>query len=289
MLSFHFTNALSFLLSLCPKQALVFLSHGFAFFLFSMLRLRRTLVLKNLDIVYGAKKTSSQKKKIAYLSYFNFFLTCFEFLAERHGRLGAEVEIINRQHIDQAKQKNKGVYILCIHMGSWEAMGGAFTRLFGPSHIVVKAVGPKGMDQFVTALRHKNGFYSVKKDKKEKKGHTLRQIEEKLCKNEIIGFVIDQKRPKSPKIPFFGELAKTNTTLAYLWQKNQAPIIPAFITRSKVGKHTVEVFPEIKLERGVQQEQDLLEHSKIFNQVVEKMILSCPEQYFWLHNRWGLK
>jgi Kdo2-lipid IVA lauroyltransferase/acyltransferase len=286
MLSYHFTNFLSFFFSLLPKQLIIFLSHFFSVLCFFILRVRRNLILNNLDIVYGNKKTFSQKKKIAYFSYYNFCLTCFEFLKERKGRLGHQVEINNRHYVDQALKQNKGAYILCIHMGSWEAMGGAFTRFFGPSHIVVKPVGFKGMDNFITDLRKKNGFYSIRKGKR---GKAAEKIKEKLVKNEIVGFVLDQRRPKSPYLPFFGRLAKTNTTLAYLWSKNEAPVIPAFITRSGIGKHKIEVLAPVCLKTSENKEQDILENSRIFNQVVEKMILSCPEQYFWLHNRWELK
>ena len=116
MFSYHLTNAISFLLSLLPKKGLTLLAKAFAFLLFSILRLRRKLLVQNLDIVYGEQKTLAEKTKIASLAYYHFFLTCFEFLAERKGQLGDKVEIINRHYIDQAKQENKGVYILCIHM-----------------------------------------------------------------------------------------------------------------------------------------------------------------------------
>jgi Kdo2-lipid IVA lauroyltransferase/acyltransferase len=286
MLSYYFINFLSFLFSLVPRRGLLFFSHLVAFICFSLLRVRRKLVLRNLDIVYQDKKNSKQKNNIAYFSYYNFFLTCFEFLAQRDGKLGNNIEIVNRHFIDQALQQKKGAYILCIHMGSWEAMGGAFTRLFGPSHIVVKSVGPKGVDDFVTDLRQKNGFYSLRRGRK---GEVLDKIKEKLSKNEIVGFVIDQKRPKSPKLPFFNRLAKTNTTLAYLWSRNRAPVVPAFITRDGRGKYKIEVLPPVDLVVSNNKEEDVLKHSRLFNRAAEKMILSCPEQYFWLHNRWGLK
>ena len=286
MFSYQITNFLSFIISLVPAKILEITAHLLSILSFSVLRVRRNLMLKNLDIVYKESKTYSQKKKIAYLSCYNFFLTCFEFLKERKGNLSNQVQVRNQEYIDQALAQKKGAYIVCIHMGNWEALCGAASKRIAPAHVIVKKVGPKGMDDFVTKMRKKNGFNSIRRGKK---GQTLETIKKKLDKNEIVGFVIDQRRPKSPKINFFGKPAKTNTSFAYIWRLKPAPVIPVFITRTKFNHHKAHILEPVKLIKTNNPEQDLLDHSKIFNQTVEQMILSCPEQYFWLHNRWEIE
>jgi KDO2-lipid IV(A) lauroyltransferase len=168
-------------------------------------------------------------------------------------------------------------------MGNWEAMGAACTRRYGPSYVLVKKVGSPNVDRFVSELREKQGFLSIKR---RKKGDGYQGIKDALSRNEIIGFVMDQARPGEPKLPFFGKPAKTNTSFAAIWRRNPVPIIPAYINRTGVSKHVLRFFPEIHPVITDDTEKDIIEHSLMFNQVVETHVRTSPEHYFWMHNRW---
>ena len=98
--------------------------------------------------------------------------------------------------------------------------------------------------------------------------------------------MMDQSRPGSPRLPFFGHPAKTNLGLATLWQRYPAPIIPGFIHRSELGKHIVELQSPLDIETTEDRKADILAHSEQFNRAMETMIADKPEQYFWLHRRW---
>ena len=36
-------------------------------------------------------------------------------------------------------------------------------------------------------------------------------------------------------------------------------------------------------------EEQVLELTRIHQKIVEEIILEYPDQWFWMHNRWGLK
>lgn len=97
---------------------------------------------------------------------------------------------------------------------------------------------------------------------------------------------MDQSRPGEPKLPFFGRPAKTNTSLAGVWPANPVPIVPAFITRQSPTVHTLRFFPPVTMTRSSDEKADVLANTETFNRVIEQMIRACPEQYFWMHNRW---
>ena len=260
-------------------------AYGITFLFFRIFGLRKKLILKNLDIAFGDSKTKAQKERIGFQSYYHFVLTSLEFLAERDGKLGEHVSIDGEHYLAEAKKQGKGAYILCIHMGSWEAMGSALTRMGYPSNVIVKKVGSEKMDRFINDLRRKNGFYSIVR---KKKGDAVKGIKQVLERNELVGFVMDQARPGEPMLPFFNKPAKTNTSFAAIHRRIPAPIIPVYITRIKAGHHRLKVLPPLSLDESSDSTADVNTKSLAFNRVVEDMIRACPEQYFWMHNRWKL-
>lgn len=113
----------------------------------------------------------------------------------------------------------------------------------------------------------------------------MKGIKDVLSRGEIVGFAFDQARPGEPRLPFFDHPAKTNTSLAAIWNKFEAPIVPVCIYRRGFGKHELHIEPELKMD-PIDGKDDILDISTRFNHVVERMVTRHPEQYFWLHNRW---
>lgn len=259
------------------------LATAMSYILFNVLRLRRSVAVKNIEIAFQNTIPEHEVQRIARQSYFHFVLTILELLASKRVDISKNVEIIGRHHITTALAEKKGVYVICCHMGSWEAMGSAFTRYVVPAHVLVKKVGGGSMNRLVEALRAHNDFLTIKR---KKKGDGYEAIKKVLESNQAVGFVMDQARPGEPRIPFFGTPAKTNTSLAAIWQKIPAPIVPAFLVRNQDGSKTMRILPALNLQLSGDATQDILDHSLLFNQTLESIIKQCPEQYFWLHDRW---
>ena len=220
---------------------------------------------------------------IARESYKNFTLTSLEFMRGKGHDIAEYVDVQGEEHLRNALAKGQGAYILCFHLGNWEAMGAHINRHIAPAHVLVKKVGGGGMNRFVEEMRTHIGFKWVKR---KKKGDGFKGICDILDRGEIVGFVMDQARPGEPRLPFFGSPAKTNTSLAAIWQRKQAPIVPAFMHRKRAGHHVFEVMPEMELKLSDDKKQDILDHSVLFNKEVEKAARKYPGHYFWLHNRW---
>src|SRR5690606_3301693 len=107
-----------------------------------------------------------------------------------------------------------------------------------------------------------------------------------LRRNEIVGFVLDQSRPGEPRLKFFSHPAKTNTSLAQIWRKWPAPVVPAYIVRRSVGCHDGYFLPPLNLQKTTDPEDDIVINSTLFNRTLEKIISDHPDQYFWMHDRW---
>lgn len=256
-----------------------------AFLEWHIFRLRKNVVIKNLKIVADSGAISpDQIEEIGKTSVYHIILTFLEFLYSfRRPFDMARVEVGGKEHLDKALELGKGVYILCAHLGNWEYMGAAYTQLLCPAHVIVKKVGSDSTDRFVNDLRRSNQFLPITK---RTRGNVVRDIFRVLRKNEVVGFILDQARPGSPKLPFFSMPAKTNTSLATLWHKAPAPIVPSYSYRTGVNRLTIVCLPQVPMRDTGDREADILFNSMQFNKILEGMICLHPEQYFWMHNRW---
>lgn len=280
---YFFLKSISAILGLLPQNAIKVLALGFTFLGYDLLRLRRNLIMSNLNTALAEDLSDEERKGIARKSVYNFVLTVLEFFGNSDPGIADKVNFKGTQNLTEALDLGRGAYILCAHLGNWEALGAAVNRYIRNTRVLVKEVGSKATNRFVEEHRAAIGFNTIKRLGKM---DAIRAIRSTLGSGDIVGFVMDQSRPGEPKIEFFGKKAKTNTSLATVWRRNPAPIIPACIRRTDVNHHEISFFPEITLKVTEDRDRDVVEHSRIFNRVLEEMIRKAPEQYFWFHNRW---
>ena len=94
--------------------------------------------------------------------------------------------------------------------------------------------------------------------------------------------MIDQRLSEGEKINFFNKSALTTTLPAQLSIKFSIDIIPVFIKRNL--DNTFEIVFQNRISPN--DFKNKLELSKHLNKVLEKMIVRCPHQWIWTHNRW---
>lgn len=270
-------------LSKLSDQGLHRLAHGLAFVSHRVLRLRRRVIAKNLKIAFGDQATPDFVDQMGFSAFYSLILTVLEFLESHRVDLGGTVKLRGLEHIDRALAEGAGAYIMCLHMANWEALAAAVCGQVRTAYVPVKEVGGEGVNGFVTHLRTK---YKLHTAKRRQKGDSFEIIKQTLARKEIVGFMMDQARPGSPRLPFFGTPAKTNTSLSGIWHKLPVPIVPIIPRRLSPRHHEIEFFPAIQLPLTGDLEADVLAHSQLFNEITESLIRKNPSQYLWLHDRW---
>jgi len=280
---YYLLHAVSSLLGKLSQKNAERLGALITFFVFDVFRLRRGLILSNLKLAFGDQFDHRRRVEIGRASVLSFVFTALEFFRSKDVDIAASFTIEGKDNVQAALADGKGMYALCFHLGNWEAFASATTRQLTPAWIIVKKVGSDGVDRFVSELRDHNQMKTIRR---RKKGDGMRAIVESLGNNQIIGFVMDQARPGEPRLDFFGHPAKTNTSLAAIWLRKPAPILPTYCVRKRLGEHTAYFLEELVLEKTDSPETDILRFSAQFNQAIEKIIRMHPEHYFWMHNRW---
>lgn len=245
---------------------------------------RKKIIIKNLRYAFGSELSEKEIKSLSCRSFRENILTFLDFLGASNGELAKYVKIHNRECLEGIINNGNGGLVLCAHLGNWEALGAAINRYVHPVHIIVKKVGSESVNRFVVETRIRNRFIPI--DRSSGMGSASRTIFRAIKKNELVGFVMDQSRPGEPKVDFFNHPAKTNTGLATIAIKTKAPVIPMYIKRTGMGRYDAFIEEPLQLPIVEDYSQSVLDYTLIFNKELEKMIRKCPEQYFWMHDRW---
>ncbi|NBX17940.1 MAG: hypothetical protein EBR09_11300 [Proteobacteria bacterium] len=282
-----FLEIFGFLISILGARGRIFLSWVLAILAFDILRIRRKLVMRNLSRAFGADCKESVRAKVGRASVANFILTTLEFFCARSIFNKQEISFKNEDVMKSALEKQQGVYAMVIHSGNFEMMAFGVSRRFCKIHAPVKPVGKGQMAEWVRKMRESHGLIEITNSGKANKSRTAR-IFDGLKKNEMVGFMVDQRRTRGLLLSFFGEPAWTNSGLFYLWKQHQAPIVPVTIRRCGLNRHEIEFHDELIVlnEEQWSFEQFVLENTKKMNQYVETLVSANPAEYFWMHDRW---
>ncbi|MDQ5883968.1 MAG: Kdo2-lipid lauroyltransferase/acyltransferase [Pseudomonadota bacterium] len=255
---------------------------------------RKKVILENIHQVYAHR--ISQKAKIHLLqAFYSHFIKIISetfrlrFLSEKE--LEDQVRVEGYQHLLDVAEQGKGVLVLTGHFGNWEfaPLGGIsqFKQFRGHFHFIRRSIGLKSLENILFKRYFQAGLRIINKK------HALDKIFSALEQNHAVIFVLDQHASLANKdglaVEFFGKKAGTYRSLAMVSYYADVPVVPAASYRTADNKHVLKFYPPMHWVSNPDPEIALYENTLLYNQMLEKIILEHPEQWWWLHNRWKLK
>ncbi len=251
--------------------------------LFDVVRLRRPLVIRNIKTAFP-EISDEDAAAMGRRAMIHLVTTFIELFWVYSNDMAPRVSIANPEIMQKALDGGKGVYVICTHTGNFEALAMIFSKKFAKVTTPVKKVGSMaGVNRFIFESRTKQGMDAFVRSKK---GEGFIAMRRALEEKRIAGFMLDQARPGEPRIPLFGKPAKTNTSLGAIWEKCPAPVVPAYCERIGFARHVVHVLPEVQFTSSGDPKADILSRALQCNTIVEEIIRRCPDQYWWVHDRW---
>ncbi len=113
------------------------------------------------------------------------------------------------------------------------------------------------------------------------------QLMSALERGAHVGVLVDQKFRRGIQVPFFGRNAPTNTLLAKLARRYDCPVHGARSIRLPNGRFRLEITDELVLPRNEDGEIDVRGATEMITHVIEDWVREYPEQWLWIHRRWG--
>ena len=199
----------------------------------------------------------------------------------RPDRLEDRVKVEGAEHARDAYAQGKGVLILTAHLGNWDLLGMYTPKLGYPLTIISKKVKDPAVNEMWMNLRKEYGVNIVPAH------NSYRDCLRVLRRNELLGFILDQNRPRGEGVfvDFFGKPASTTPGLAYLAAQTKAPVLPVFIERTSDTTHTIRAYPALPPPPNREQPA-ILAATQLYTKVIEDEIRKYPEQWTWIHRRW---
>ena len=257
--------------------------------LMAFFKIRRPVVMTNLDIVYGDTKTPEQKQAIYKGCLVNIGRQAVSYLRtplldEKFWRENVTME--GEPIVRDAFNKGKGVIILSMHYGAWELPGGKFGMSGYPISNIIKILKNPVTEKLLIDARLAMNLGTIPHK------NSLQRIKEGLVRGEGIIMAVDQnmKRSQGVFVDWFGRPASTIRSCAYLARETGAAVVAGYSRQNDPEHIEVVVLGEIPWEHCPDDpEQELLINTRNYIRPFEKPIYDEPEGWLWLHRRWKVQ
>lgn len=275
-------------LRVLPEGAPASLGRALARALFRFGRSRRRILYQNLLAAFP-EKPAAEIAAIAGACVDTFGTTFVDFLVATdlpREAFMARAPVTGVEHLQAARARGKGVFLLSAHFGSWEIGAIAVGLLGEPVASVVRPLDNPLLEAELLRRRTRFGNRVIaKKD-------AAREILRALRANGTVAMLIDQNvlEREAVFVPFFGRPAATTPSLALFQLKTGAAVLPVFTWPIGGGRYETRFEPPIWPEEfdgaGPERTERVRRATARYTEVTERAIRRQPAAWLWMHNRW---
>ncbi len=271
-----------------PREGSANLGRRIAKIYFAFGQSRRRILLENLAAAFP-EKPPEEIEGIAQDCLDSFGATLMDFLGSSQlsrEEILTRVTVVGQEHLERARARGKGVFLLSAHFGSWE-IGAVRAGLLGePIASVVRPLDNPLLEQELSRLRTRLGNRLIQKR------DAAKEILRAMRSNQTVAILVDQNvlAEEAVFVPFFGRLAATTPSLALLQLKTDAAVVPVFTWPLGGGRYRLEFerpilacdFDAPEADRS----ERVLRATARYMAVTENAIRENPAAWLWMHNRW---
>ena len=167
------------------------------------------------------------------------------------------------------------------HMGNWEflAVGAANFGVF------TSVVFRRPNNPYVARLldRSRAGLFALL-PKGYQGGIAAGRV---MAEGGRLALLVDQKNNRGMALDFMGRPAMTGLTLARLARRFDAPVFGACCRRLGGRRFAIEITDPMQFERTGDDRADEARFMQKVNDRIADWVRQFPEQWLWLHRRWG--
>ncbi len=274
------------LIRLIPYKIAIYIGRFWGAFNFHIVRTRRKVVMKNLDIAFGDSKSKEEKMKIAKNCYLNFATTVVEMMKMPTMKKEFIQQLVESDDLDKIEQlrgedKKNNFIALTAHLDNWELLGAYFATKNYPLFVIAKPMHNPLVDNLLNNIRINLGYEVLSS-----RG-SLKEYVRRLKEGKILCFLADQDARRSGIfVDFFGTPASTFEGPAIFMNMLKLPILNLFIVRQNIFKHKIIVKDIFCFPENEEKEKLINEITRKHTKNLEEIIKEYPDQYFWFHKRW---
>lgn len=188
------------------------------------------------------------------------------------------ISVVGVEHLDAARSAGQGAVLATGHFGNWEMIRVAFAQQGWPPALIYRKFNNPLFDRFAMKAMGAIDAPLFHKGRRGAMG-MLRHVRG----GGAALILTDQRFSRAPEIPFFGHPAKTSLGAAEIALNHGAALLPVRAERlGRSSRFQVVIEPPLPVEGRTAEDV-----TADINARVEAWARARPEQYFWMHNRWG--
>lgn len=272
---------------LLPRKLVVFLGACLGSLVYYLVKKERQKALDGLNFVFKDEKSTGEIRKIAVECFKNLGRNLAEFLIMDRftlEQLKSFVSVDGFEKVEPFLKDKKGFLVVSAHIGNWELLAGYFGRNGYAPTVVGKKIYYEKYNDFLVNIRTNMGVSTVYRD------GALRSIVKILRGGSFVCILADQDVDSIDGVfvDFLGKKAYTPSGPALIAMAVNVPIVPVFILRDGYN-HRIVIDDVITPVKSQNKENDVLENTRAWNNVVQKYVMNYPQQWVWVHKRWKTK
>lgn len=282
-LIYYIVYPIFWLLSLLPLPVLYFLSDFFYLFVYSVFGYRRKVVRANIAMAFPQKNEADRKiiEKKFYHHLCDIVVESIKSISLSEKEINKRFKILNMEVLNDLYQKDKSVFLLCGHYGSWEWSGIINKWMPYKGYAVYKKLRNPQINSLVKRLRGKYGGEIV----------SNKNIVSTLFRNKRDGIksltlMVTDQTPKVSSAKhadtFMGIKVPVFTGAEELAKKLDYAVVYLRIEKRKRGYYEASFTSLTEQALNIPNYQI----TRLFLDQVEAQINEEPAYYLWSHKRW---
>jgi len=253
------------------------------FRLFGRLSKSHITAIKNCHHVFP-NLSNKEVKKIVFKSWENLGQTIFELgILKKILNKSNNIKIEGSHNIKEIVQNKTPTIFFGIHHSNWEICVPLLDRMGISVGAIYRHINNRYIDNFVFEKRvgslQKNISFYTPKGKQ-----SAKEILETVKNNNSVFLLVDQKDSAGENVILFNKSIKTQTGFLKIARKYKMPLVPMENKRLNNGKFLITFHNPIFYKETHKTDVHMM--NKIHH-IIEKWILTNPNQWFWQDNRFN--
>lgn len=243
------------------------------FFILLGMRLKHSKIARNNLARIFPHKNTAEIEYIIFNMWGNLSSNIVAILFPKHNLL----KIRGAEHLHQAQALGNGVILFSAHFCNWELFTQSTKLLNTHITFTYRYINNPYINQWIKKRRANSYNNMVNKDAK-----GARELVSVLKKGGVIGMLLDQKMNEGISVPFLDIPAMTSISAAKFHLKFNSIIIPTYMERNG---DEFQLVIEKALEFSEKADEYMI--TLAINEKIGEWVKNKPEEWFWLHQRWG--
>ena len=282
-------NLCSLIIEIIPARYIYAFANGIGSLGYRFIKKQKKIAFESLNIAFGKEKSRQEIEQIARDSFIYMAKSGVEllFLTDRPDLLKRRVEIVGKEHLDNALSKAKGVILVSAHFGNFPLMMAALAL----SGYKISGIMRQMRDNRVEKIfMKKRTRLNIKTIYSQPRNACVINTIKALRNNEVVFIPLDQNFGTGGVfVDFFGQKAATATGPVILARRSGALVLPCFIIRQGDDRHKIIFEPALDLEGGKDPQDSILINIQRLTNIIETYIRKYPAEWGWIHRRWKSK